>query len=343
MTERQTLSRPLFEVLAPGMMTTIQDLGRFGYRRYGVPVSGAMDSFALRVANMLAGNGEESACLEMTFQGATLRALEPCYVALTGADMQPLLNDQRIDMWTGFPMKTGDVLSLQDARKGCRSYMAVSGGFHVPFVLRSRSTYVRGNFGGHEGRALKRGDVLRGEQTPPGGKVRYLGREDLPEYLEGRIVRVVVGPQDDYFTEKGMKTFLSSEYEVTSESDRMGFRLRGPPIEHSREPEIISDGVTVGAIQVPGSGMPIVAMRDAGTTGGYPKIANVTCVDLDKMAQLKPGDRIRFERVELAEAHILLQRHMQQLEDLRKKIRERHLSPEFPDAETLMRLQGAII
>lgn len=323
-------------------MTTIQDLGRFGYRRYGVPVCGGMDSFALRIANALADNSEESACLEMTLHGPTLRALGPCYVALTGADMQPVLNDQRIEMWSAYPMKNGDVLSLQDARRGCRSYMAVSGGFNVPRVLGSRSTYIRGNFGGYEGRVLRRGDILRGEQMSVRSKVRYLGREDIPDYLESPKVKVLIGPQDDFFTEKGIETLLSSEYEVTPESDRMGYRLKGPPIEHSGEPEIISDGVAVGAIQVPGSGMPIVAMRDAQTTGGYPKIANITYVDLEKMAQLRPGDKVKFEQVELEEAHLLLHQYMQQLENLRKKIKERDVAPEFPDEETLLRLQGAI-
>ncbi len=323
-------------------MTSVQDLGRFGYQQYGVPVSGGMDSFSLRVANILADNTEESACLEMTLHGPTLKALRPCHVALTGANMQPSLNDQRIEMWTAYPMKKDDVLSLRNAMSGCRAYIAIAGGFEVPPILGSRSTYLRGNLGGYEGRMLRRGDILRGGRAQVRNKVRYLSPEGLPQHLEIIKVKVLIGPQNDFFTKKGIETFLSSEYEVTPESDRMGYRLKGPTIEHSGEPEIVSDGVAVGAIQVPGSGMPIVAMRDAQTTGGYPKIANVTSVDVDRMAQLKPGDKVRFEKVELEEAHLLLRQHMEYLDNLRKKIRERDVAPEFPDEDTLLRWQGAI-
>lgn len=342
MTDEREADSDLFEVLSPGIITTVQDLGRFGYQQYGVPVSGGMDGFSLRVANMLADNTEESACLEMTLQGPTLKALRPCYVALTGGNLQPSLNDQRIEMWTAYPMKKDDVLFLGNAVSGCRAYLAVAGGFEVPRLLGSRSTYLRGSFGGYEGRMLRRGDILRGGRAQPRNKVRYLSREDLPQYLEIIKVRVLIGPQNDFFTKNGIETFLRSEYEVTPESDRMGYRLKGPTIEHSGEPEIISDGVAVGAIQVPGSGMPIVAMRDAQTTGGYPKIANVTSVDVDRMAQLKPGDKVRFEQVELEKAHLLVRQHMEYLDNLGKKIRERDLAPEFPDDDTLLRWQGAI-
>jgi len=332
----------LFEVIAPGILTTVQDLGRFGYQRYGIPVAGAMDSYAAKVANILAGNAENSACLEMTLTGPTLKAINPCNIAITGADFAPTVNGERIDMWTARPVKKGDMLSFSSAQDGCRGYLTISGGIEVPSVLGSRSTYVRGGFGGYRGRTLRNGDILRGILSEPRTRIRYVPREYIPSYTSHANIRVVLGPQDDFFTENGIKTYLNSRYEVTPDSDRMGYRLSGPAIEHSKEPEIVSDGVAVGAIQVPGDRMPIVLMKDAQTTGGYPKIAHVVSPDLDRVAQLRPGDSLRFGRIEIHEAHELVSQLVKQLDHLKEHIKERGLAPEFPDDETLMRFQGAI-
>lgn len=324
----------LFEVIAPGILTTVQDLGRFGYQRYGVPVAGAMDSYAAKVANILAGNVENSTCLEITLTGPTLKAINPCNIAITGVDLAPTVNGERIDTWTTRPVKKGDVLSFSGAQDGCRGYLAISGGIEVPSVLGSGSTYVRGGFGGYRGRAVRKGDVLRGMLSEPRTPIRYVPREYIPNYTSHANVRVVLGPQDDFFTENGIKTFLNSRYEVTPDSDRMGYRLSGPAIEHSKEPEIVSDGVAVGAIQVPGDRMPIVLMKDAQTTGGYPKIAHVISPDLNQVAQLKPGDSLRFERIEIHEAHELVCQLVKRLDRLKEHVRERGLAPEFPDDET---------
>ena len=316
----------MFEVVAPGILTTVQDLGRSGYQRYGVPVAGAMDSFAAKVANILAGNAENSACLEMTIKGPTLKALNQCNIAITGADLSPTVNGQSIDTWTSRPMKKGDMLFFSNAQEGCRGYLAVSGGIEVPVVLASRSTYVRGGFGGYKGRALRKGDVLLGTFSKPSTRIRQVPQDYIPRYTSPATIRVVLGPQDDFFTENGIKTFLNSTYEVTPDSDRMGYRLSGQAIEHSGAPEIVSDGTAVGTIQVPGDRMPIVLMRDAGTTGGYPKIAHVISPDLDQVSQLTPGDSIRFKRIEIREAHEIVDQAMKHLDRLKGSIKEADLA-----------------
>lgn len=324
------------------MLTTVQDLGRFGFQCFGVPVSGAMDSYAIRSANFLLGNDEKCACLEMTLMGPTLKAVGPCEIAITGADMQPTLNCERIDTWTARPMKIGDVLTFSAAKQGCRGYLALSGGIDVPPVLGSRSTYLRGGFGGNQGRPIRKGDPLRGTPSEGKEKIRYVPQEFIPSYGPEEEIGVILGPQDDFFTENDVKTFLHSLYEVTPNSDRMGYRLSGPPIRHSGKPEIVSDGVAQGAIQVPGDGMPIVLMKDAQTAGGYPKIANVISPDLDVLAQLRPGDRVRFEQIDVHGAQELLRQRFRNLRKLKDSIREKSPAPDFPNNETLMRLQGAI-
>jgi biotin-dependent carboxylase-like uncharacterized protein len=324
---RNNSSVDLFEVVAPGMLTTVQDLGRFGYQRFGVPVAGAMDSYAAKVANILAGNAENAACLEMTIMGPTLKVLNPCNIAITGADLSPTLNGERIDMWARLSVKKGDMFSFSSPQRGCRAYLSVSGGIDVPSVLGSRSTYLRGGFGGYRGRALRRGDLLRGTISESRTLKRYVPQEYVPKYASPATIRVVLGTQDDFFTDKGIETFLNSKYEVTPDSDRMGYRLHGQAVTHSKESEIVSDGLAVGAIQVPGDRMPIVLMKDAPTTGGYPKIAHVISPDLDQMAQLTPGDALRFERIEIGEAHELLRQAMRRLGHLKENIKEGDWAP----------------
>lgn len=336
------VSLDLFEFIHAGILTTVQDLGRFGYQRYGVPVSGAMDCFSFKVANILAGNDKNLASLEMTLAGPTLRVINPCTIAITGADMNPTLNGEKVDVWASRSLKTGDVLAFSSAEHGCRAYLAVSGGVQAPEVLGSRSTYLRGVFGGYRGRPIRKGDVLQGTLSDAKTRIRYVPPEYIPSYPTNLTIRVVLGPQEDFFTDSGVKTFLNSTYEISPASDRMGYRLDGPRIEHSKETEIVSDGVAVGAIQVPGDRMPIILMRDAQTTGGYPKIAHVVSSDVNRLAQLRPGDNIRFEQIDIRRAHELIYQNVNHLNSLKKEIGERHLVPEFPDGETLMRFQGAI-
>jgi antagonist of KipI len=324
------------------MLTTIQDIGRFGFQRYGVPISGAMDSFALTVANILVKNERNSACLEMTLTGPTLKTLNSCTVAITGADMKPRVNHRDTKMWTSLALERDDVLELSVAECGCRAYLAVLGGIHIAEVLGSRSTYLTGHFGGYEGRAIRKGDVLRGKQTTPEARVRCVPSNYVPSYLSDSIIRVIMGPQDDFFTESGINAFLGSTYRLTSASDRMGYRLEGSAIEHCGDVEIVSDGVAAGAIQVPGSRLPIILMRDAQTTGGYPKIAYVISQDIDRLAQLRPGNRLSFERVNAKEARREIYQGTRLLTRLEEAISEVDRANDFPDSQTLMRFRSAI-
>ena len=286
----------MIEVLNPGLLTTVQDEGRFGYQAFGLPVAGAMDNYAYLAANILAGNPPGAAALEMTLGGGTFRFTRDSYAAICGADMQGLLNGQPLRSWTACFVPAGSTIELKFALNGCRTYLAVSGGLDTPVVLGSRSTFTRGGLGGYEGRALKAGDKLPiGKAAKLPSQPVTLAAEFIPEYKPNISVRVMPGPQDDLFTEEGINTFFSSEYTVTPESDRMGCRLEGAtPIKHMDKPDIVSDALCRGAVQVPGHGMPIVMLADRQTSGGYAKIGTVIGPDLWKMAQITPGTKVRF-------------------------------------------------
>jgi biotin-dependent carboxylase-like uncharacterized protein len=299
----------ILEVLDGGLQTTVQDRGRYGYQRYGVPVSGALDQYALRVANRLAGNDDGAAGLEITLVGPRLRFLAGTVVALTGANLSPRLDGAPMPMWDPCAVAAGSVLSFGDAVDGVRAYLAVaSGGIDVPLVLGSRSTHVRSKLGGVAGRAVQAGDRLQapGDERPRLVTARRIERGQVPHYGNSHTLRVVPGPQDGAFTKRGLDTLLSSAYAVTSQSDRIGYRLKGPTIEHAASPDIVSDAVPNGAIQVAGDGMPIVLLADRGTTGGYTKIAAVISVDLPRLAQAQTGHAVRFAPVTVEEAHALL-------------------------------------
>ena len=298
----------MLEVIESGIFTTVQDLGRYGYQRYGVPVSGALDQFALRVANLLVGNAEGDAGLEITLIGPQIRFLTDTAIAVTGADLGPLVDNQPIPCWRSVGVAQGSALSFTGPRDGIRAYLAVAGGIDVPVVLGSRSTYTRSKLGGLAGRVLMPGDRLPVSMRGPLPQVvsRELPAQNVPTYGNSHLLRVVLGPQDSAFTEQGIKTFLSSTYAVTPTSDRMGSRLDGPAIEHKMGADIISDGIPFGAVQVTGEGLPIVLLADRGTTGGYTKIATVKSVDLAGVAQAQAHDTVKFHVVTLEEAHRLL-------------------------------------
>jgi len=306
------------KVIKPGMYTTIQDLGRYNYQKSGMPVAGAMDAFSLKTANILAGNMEGEACFEATLMGPELMFDCDTYIALTGADLSPKVNGKEIAMWSTVRISKGDVLSFGTIKSGCRCYIAVHGGLDVPVVMGSKSTYVRGKIGGYEGRILKAGDVIKiGNASIGAPSLIRLPQEFIPVYKNELTVRAVPGPQDDYFTEEGINTFISSEYKVTNEADRMGYRLEGPKIAHKKGADIISDGITMGSVQVPGHGFPIVMMADRQTTGGYTKIATVITPDIDYVGQLKPGDKLRFKFVTVNEAHEIYKQYINKLNSIK--------------------------
>jgi antagonist of KipI len=290
-------------VVKPGLLTTVQDAGRPGLRAFGMPVAGAMDRHAFTVANLLAGNAGNAAALELTLFGGTFRFEAPAYVALAGADMRATLDGEPVRPWTAFHVRAGAALALGSAAAGVRAYVAVHGGVAVPPVLGSRSTYARAAVGGLEGRALRAGDRLPvgAGASPPSGP-RSLSLVLVPKYPHDVTLRVLLGPQADRFTLRGIETLVASRYAVTARNDRMGYRLEGPAVEHLAGADIVSDALLPGAVQVPGNGMPVVIMADGQTVGGYAKVATVIGPDLAKLAQVRAGDAVRFVRCERGEA-----------------------------------------
>jgi biotin-dependent carboxylase-like uncharacterized protein len=292
------MSSKIIRIREPGPLATVQDRGRYGYQEMGVPVSGAMDQWALRLGNLLVGNGEDAAAIEITLGGFAAEFLADTVCAVAGLPGRATLNEKPVPSWQPLAVARGDVLALQ---RGARDYLFLAGGVDVPLVLGSRSTYLRGGFGGLEGRALRPGDELAA--NPPSGRmVNGLPPELLPRYPESPVLRVVLGPQEDRFTEEGLATFLSGTYEVTARADRMGYRLEGPAIRHRKGADIISDGIPLGAVQVPGDGQPVVLLADRPTTGGYAKIGTIISVDVPLIAQALPGARVRFRATSLEEA-----------------------------------------
>ena len=311
----------LCKVNSPGFFTTVQDSGRFGFQRFGVPVSGAMDEHAFAAANLLAGNKPTDACLEVTMRGPDLLFLNDAQIAIAGAVFSAAINGQEVPCWETLRVHRGDLLAFGPSQAGCRAYLAVRGGIDVPIVLGSRSTYVRGSFGGFLGRRLKTGDVLESPQHVAQLTSGFsMPPELIPEYERDLTVEVVLGPQTEYFTEQGLTTFLSCVYEVTAEADRMGYRLEGAEVEWRDMGDMISDATIVGAVQVPRDGKPVILMRDTQTTGGYPKIATVTTPDVSRLGQARPEDRISFLKVSPSRAHEKLVEHRKTLRLLKGKL-----------------------
>jgi biotin-dependent carboxylase-like uncharacterized protein len=309
-----------FEVVHPGPLTTVQDAGRYGYQQYGVPPAGALDDYAFRAGNILVGNREDAASLEITLFGCRLRILRDTVITVTGADLGTALNGSALPMWQAMPVSRGDLLSFPGLNSGCRAYLAVAGGIDVPLVMGSASTYLKAEIGGLEGRALRKGDIVHADKATgvPAG-VR-LPTSLIPTYT-GRIeLRVMLGPQEDRFTREGIRTFLTSGYEVSAQADRMGYRLKGPSIQHRASADIISDGMPPGAVQVPGDGQPIVLLADRQTTGGYAKIATVISPDIYKIAQARPGDGVSFSAVNEAEALAAWQEYQECLDAVRAAV-----------------------
>lgn len=285
----------MITIVKPGLLSTIQDLGRWGYQANGMPVAGAMDRYAYSAANYLAGNSSQAAAIEMTMMGDTYHFDADTFIAICGADMQATLNGKTVANWSSLLVPAGSELVFGYAVQGCRTYLAVQGGIDVPEVLGSRSTYTRGRIGGLEGRALKAGDVIAPLGSTTGRRSpKTLPAKWIPNYGSEVSVRVLLGPQDDYFTDKGIATLFETPYTISDEADRMGYRMEGAKIEHSSKPDIVSDALCQGAIQVPGHGMPIVMMADRQTTGGYAKIGTVIGPDLGMLAQAIPGSTVRF-------------------------------------------------
>lgn len=287
-----------FRVIVPGALSTVQDLGRFGYQKSGMPCSGVMDQKAYESANQLVNNQKNEAVIEHTVFGGSYRFQSDTVIALTGADMKPSIDGKSCPMYRPVFVPSGGILSLGAAVNGCRTYLAAAGGILVPPVLGSRSTNLKCKIGGFQGRALQSGDLLdTGTLSVPFQQIKDLSLK-APVYSKEIKVRVIEGPQSDYFTEKGLNLFYSAPYTVSEQSDRMGCRLEGPAVESIHGTDIVSDGIVFGSIQITSSGMPIVLMADRQTTGGYAKIATVITDDLPLLAQAVPGTTIHFQKME---------------------------------------------
>jgi biotin-dependent carboxylase-like uncharacterized protein len=314
-------------VKSPGLLTTVQDTGRFGEYDIGMPPSGAMDVFSYQVGNYLVGNEDGAAGLEITYFGPELEFTEDAVVAVTGAEMPPKINGEEAPTWETLQVREGDVLSFDYLKNGARSYLAVAGGVEVPVFMHSRSTYTLIGLGGHEGRALKEGDELSlGEAQNGEAQVgKRVGDDHIPHYTKETELRVIIGLASYRLTEESMREFLNVEWTVTPDADRVGYRYRGgelgfvereqPAGAGSDPANVVDFGYPIGSIQVPGGVEPIVLMNDAVTGGGYATIGTVISADRDRLAQSKTNDKTRFRSIELGEA-------LAAREDRRKRLAE---------------------
>lgn len=304
-------------VLTGGWLTTVQDLGRYGYQHCGVSVSGAMDSFSAIIANRLVGNPDQAAVLELTLKGPELLFERDTVIAITGADLSPIRDSHTVPMWESVWIPLGSRLRFGLPRAGTRAYLAIAGGIDVPQVLGSRSTHCASDTGGLEGRALRQGDVLSGGS--PGLFLKQCIGRKLPNplrppYERSASLRIIPGPQQDFFPHMALTTLTETTYTVSPQSDRMGYRLTGPTITQKTPAPFISQGAVTGALQVPPDGQPILLMADRQTTGGYPVIAVVISADLPRAAQLAPGNHIRLVPCTVGNAQVALRMQRAELD-----------------------------
>lgn len=323
------------QVLHPGALATIQDKGRFGYQQYGVIASGAMDSYSLRIGNWLVGNSANEGALEVTMFGTSLQFEKDGVIALTGADLSALINGKPAPTWRPLLIRKGSVLKFKAAKQGSRAYVAIAGGFDVPEVMGSKSTYLKAGIGGFHGRTLQKGD-----QLPYGSKFTKLNEkvlhhleqigapvkwsvrfDDVLQFGKQQRIRVLSGTEFDRFDAPSIETFFNETYTLTKDSDRMGFRFNGAALSLKEPFELLSEGVTFGTVQVPSSGQPIILMADRQTTGGYPKIAQVITADLPTLAQMQPNATVQFEKITFEQAEQELLRHAQILTEIQLGIR----------------------
>lgn len=288
----------MIEIISAGMLSTVQDLGRFKVMKNGFTQSGVMDAYSTKIANKLCKNDINAPVIEMTMFGITAKFKGEHIFAISGGIFDVSLNNKPVRTNKAYIAKDGDILSIKGAKQGLRCYLAVAGGFDVPLFMGSASTNLKINVGGFNGRKLKAGDILK---IGKADKIKNIKKRELPEntYNNPVRVRVVLGPQDDMFSENDLMLFSKQQYTVTSDLDRMGIRLWGIALRGKEKLEIISDAITFGSIQITNSGMPIILMADHQTTGGYAKIATVISADLPKLAQVKPNDKISFEIIDI--------------------------------------------
>jgi biotin-dependent carboxylase-like uncharacterized protein len=319
-------------VKSPGLLTTVQDTGRFGEYAIGMPPSGAMDVFSYQVGNYLVGNEEGVAGLEITYFGPQLEFTEDAVIAVTGAEMPPKINGEEAATWEALQVKEGDVLSFDYLKNGARSYLAVAGGIDAPVFMHSRSTYTLIGLGGHEGRALQEGDELAlGENGDRSDRVgKRVDDDHIPAYSKETELRVIIGLASYRLTEESMEEFLGTTWTVTPDADRVGYRYKGGELKFvereqpagagADQANVVDFGYPIGSIQVPGGVEPIVLMNDAVTGGGYATIGTVISADRDKLAQTKTNDKTRFRSVDLDEALEAREQRRKQMEEIKQAL-----------------------
>ncbi|RDI43166.1 biotin-dependent carboxyltransferase family protein [Falsibacillus pallidus] len=310
------------KILKAGLMTTIQDLGRFGFQKYGITRSGAMDPFAAKLANLLVGNNMNEAVLEFTLIGPTIKFLHDSLFSIAGGDFCPRLNHRPIPNGAPIIAREGDILEIKNSTKGARGYLAVKGGIDVPGSLGSKSSDLRLKMDGLLGRKLKNGDCIPvakyGEFSS--SQTNWRLSPQIFSYLKEAEIRVTDGLQKNWFQMESLNAFCNNPYQITSESDRMGMRLDGEKLERKTDEELLTEGVAMGTIQVPPSGKPIVLMADCQTTGGYPKIGQVITADLPILAQKKPGESVFFSFITVEKAHQLMFEQNSLLNEIKSSI-----------------------
>ncbi|APM40065.1 biotin-dependent carboxyltransferase family protein [Clostridium kluyveri] len=324
-------------VLQSGLITTIQDLGRVGYQKYGVIVGGVMDTYALRMGNILIGNKEGEGALEIALIGPCLNMTKGTLFSITGGDFLPTIDEEPVPMWRPVYLNRDAILKFSNCRVGCYGYLCVAGGFDLPEVMGSKSTYIKAGIGGYSGRALKKGDRIN-LNSPEAQSVNIINvlRRKLPSqifttanwYVRGckeenstySFIRVIRGRNFKDFTEESLERFFHNPFKISHESDRMGYRLLGPTLKLRRTFDMISEAVSFGTVQIPPDGNPIVLLADRQTTGGYPKIAEIASVDIGKIVHMKPGEKIIFKEISLEDAESLYFYKEKYIGDLKKAI-----------------------
>lgn len=326
------------KVLQPGMLATIQDLGRHGLQKFGVIVGGAMDSNSLRIANLLVGNSEGEGAIEVTLFGTSLLFESDELIAITGGNLQPTIDGKEVPMWQPILIRKESVLKFNAAISGSRTYVSFSGGIQVPEVMGSKSTYIRAEIGGFQGRKLQKNDVFECDKRTESGEDLFNQLQKKANYLSWSVyyapfvtlnktqtIRIIRGSEYERFDEESLQKFFSTPYTISTHSDRMGYRLEGEEIQLKEPFELLSEGVTFGTIQVPSNGQPIILMADRQTTGGYPKIGQVISADLPSLAQMQANGQVYFKEVTLEEAQRALIHQEKEMNELAFGLRLKRL------------------
>lgn len=313
------MKTPAMKIISPGPLSTVQDGGRTGYQSLGFTVGGAADADSMYTANILCGNRPDEAVIEMTLFGITAQFTCDTVIALSGADVSPVVNGVPVEMNRAIALYAGSYLHCSAAQNGVRTYLAICGGLDIADIMGSKSTSLKLGIGGYKGRRLAAGDII--PLTREAEPFPNMAERILPAAPHGAAVtlRCVVGPQNDMFTEDAIRTFFTAEYTVSASSDRMGIRLEGPALEAADGTDIISDGIALGSIQVPSDGKPIMLIADHQTTGGYAKIATVISADIALAGQLAPGNKVKFSEISVEKAQEIAVEKRRRLETLQRK------------------------